>query len=223
MARKTASTLPSRQKAAQKGSWAAVGIDTSMSSLAVAAIGFDGMSGQVKGPATKVLRWTSENEYLDRLAMAAKSHELVLDVLHLLWVIDSSKVYVAVEEPFPLGMVKKMQSGWIKQQAQVSGAVLGSLMRYGYRNLFEVNNSTWKKSINDDVGLALKTKWDVKDWAIAYYDMPDLPDLVKAKTGGKIPRPESGFGANAKAEQPDDIYDAVGIMHYMRTEMGENV
>ena len=59
-------------------------------------------------------------------------------------------------------------------------------------------------------------KWDVKDWAIGAYGLPDLPDLVSGKNGGKIPRPETGFGAKAKAVQPNDIYDAAAVMAYMQ-------
>lgn len=183
-------------------------------------MGFDGMSGSMSEVVWIEKRWTTaEDDYLGRLADAVKAYELVLDCLHKMWVIDPANVYVAVEEPVPLGMIRRADSGWVKQQCEVSGAVLGSLYRYGFTNLWQINNSQWKKVIRDEGHKIRKMpegKWDIKDWAIQAYGLPDLADLVKAKDGSKIIRPEIGFGAKAKPIQPRDVYDAAACMAWMQ-------
>lgn len=216
MARKSAHMLPSRQKAARGPSWAVVGGDTSMSSVAFTAMGYDSVLGKMTKVVYKDVRWTTEqDDYLQRLADASRSHELVLDCLRELWVVEPENVYIAVEEPVPLGMIRRADSGWVKQQCEISGAVLGSLYRYGFKNIWQINNAQWKAVLRAE-GVTIRKmplgKWDIKDWAIAAYGLPDLPDLVRGKNGGKIPRPTSGFGAKAKAEQPNDIYDAAACM-----------
>lgn len=114
-----------------------------------------------------------------------------------------------------MGLVKKMKSSWLKQQAQMSGAFLGGLVRYGYPNLFEVNVSSWRKIVIDETDNTKPDKYDIKEWAIQAYKLPDLPDLIKAKNG-KIPRPEK---STAKPVQPQDIYDACGIMAWLENEL----
>ncbi len=113
-----------------------------------------------------------------------------------------------------------MQSNTLKQQGQYTGAFLGSVLRYGYPNLFEVHNQTWLKPVRADLGIGRPDKWDVKRWAIEYYRLPDLPDLIQHSKLGKIPRPET---SKAKAVQPDDIYDACGIMAWLQDLVQEQL
>jgi hypothetical protein len=205
-----------------RDNWAAVGIDTSMSSIAVVAYGQDGRARKV-GWAEK--RWTVNDDYLKRLKDAAMAHNLIQEAIKRFWILDPSNLYIAIEEPVPLGMLKKMNSGWVKQQCEISGAVIGSLMRWGYTQIWQINQSQWKKTIRDD-GTEIRKmpegKFDVKKWAIQAYNLPEWPDLVIGKDGVKIPRPESGRGANAKAVQPDDRYDAAGICAWMADEIESN-
>ena len=224
MARKKAHMLPSYQRKLAQKSWAALGFDTSVTSIAGVGIGFDAKLDKVVGPFYADIRWTPEDDYFKRLAEAARGEHLLQDILKHMWVIDLDRVFIGIEEPFPLGMFKrkKFEASWVKQQAEVAGAFKGALARYGYVNIYEINNASWKKTLRQD-GATIRAmpegKWDVKEWAINAFGLPDLPDLVKGKHGGKVPRPESGFGANAKAVQPNDIYDAAAVCAWMQDEM----
>jgi hypothetical protein len=243
MARKDGSTLRGREKAAQRPgqltlpesyksdrvraskSWAAIGVDTSMTSIAVVGIGYDSVLDKMVGPQHTEVRWLPETDYYKRLSDAAKAHELILDVVHKLWVINPANVFIAIEEPFFYGAVKRQQSSWLKQQAEVSGAFKGGLARYGYLNIYEINNAQWAKALREE-GVLVYTnrkdpdrKWKVKEWAIQAFGLPDLPDLVASKSGAKIIRPESGYGAKAKPVQPNDIYDAAACCAWMMNEI----
>lgn len=216
---------PTFQKASDK-SWAVLGWDTSMSSVCCVGMGYDATLDAIRGPSWGEIRWTGEVDYFDRLGEAARAHDLTLDVLGRLNMLCTlERTLHAIEEPFPLGMIKhSLKSGgawtgsYIKQLCQVSGSVEGSLVRYGYKNIYEINNSQWAKTLRDE-GVPLlpqnrkdpDKKWKIKEWAISAFDLPEFPDLVKDKNGAKMPRPESGFGAKAKAVQPSDIYDAAAI------------
>lgn len=219
MARKTIGNLAARKRSTPK--WIACGCDVSMSSIAVCAIGWDATLKKIRGPSTHTLRWTSETPYLQRLEEAANAANLIQSAMSGLgfFVASPDDIYIAVEEPWPMGLVKRAQSQYIKQQAQVSGAFLGGLMKYGYQNLWEVNYQTWLNVIREELDRKLpsskETKWVVKQWAIDAFGLPDLPDLIQHGKLGKIPRPEK---SKAKAVQPEDIYDAAGIMEWMRIE-----
>lgn len=225
MARKTAKDLRPQSKLRNdhvaRKSWATIGIDTSLSSVAMVGVGYDAKLDKKVGPEHRTLRWDVEVEYLDRLHGAVRVHEMVQSILAVLWVIEPDRVWIAQEEPFPFGMASrgKFKSEWIKQQCEVSGAVLGSLMRAGYVNIHQINNAQWKKVVRQD-GFTIRAmndggKWDVKEWAVKAYGLPDLPDLVIGPGNVKIPRPASGKGANAKAVQPEDIYDAAACCAWM--------
>lgn len=215
--------LPSVQKRLARKSWACLGADTSMSSIAVVGIGYDAKLDKIVGPFYADMRWTVE-DYWTRLAQAARGETLIQEVVRKLWVLDPDKVQIAVEEPFPMGMLRraKWEASYVKQQCEVAGAFKGGLVRAGYRNLWEINNAQWKATLRRE-GVTIRKmdeggKWDVKDWAVQAFGLPVLPDLVKGKSGGKIPRPESGFGAKAKAVQPNDIYDAAAVCAWMLDE-----
>ncbi len=218
MARKSAALLPSKRQEARAGSWAAVGIDASMTSIAAVAFGYDALTDKMTAIRYDSVRWAGETDYFKRLKDAAYASQLVLNVTAGSYVMALDNVYIAIEEPFYYGAVKAGRSGFIKQQAEINGAVKASLLRWGYTHIFEINNQQWRATVRHD-GVTIRTgdqgKWDVKTWAIKAFGLPDLPDLVAGKHGGKIPRSESGWGAKAKAVQPDDIYDAAGCCAYM--------
>lgn len=229
MARKHVTDLKPKQRdriAAQR-SWAVIGWDTSMTAVSAVCVAYDGLTDTMKGPVYGEIRWMPEDDYFARLGDASRAHDLALDLLKETWVMESFRVYMAFEEPVPFGMIKKSgMSGWIKQQCEVAGAVKGSLVRYGFKHLYEINNSQWRKTLRDE-GVAVRKgaegKWDVKTWAIKAFGLPDLPDLVKSKSGAKIPRPKSGFGAKAKAVQPNDIYDAAAVCAWMQDNLPPEV
>lgn len=214
MARKSVEDLK-RKPSGRDRSWACVGMDTSMSSIAMVSMIYDAVLDKMIGPTFRTIRWTEE-DYFERLLQANRLEETMLVVVPSQYV-TMERTFIAIEEPFYYGAVKRGQSGWIKQQAEVSGAAKAGLLRWGWRNLYEINNQSWYKTIRDEGHIVRKGKegkWDVKTWAIQAFGLPDLPDLVQGKHG-KIPRPESGYGAKAKPVQPEDIYDAAGLCAWM--------
>jgi len=232
VARKTGETLKGRQKGSQSlpapsmkrpetgRSWAAVGVDTSMTAISACAVGYDVTTGKMVGPTWAEIRWLPEDDYFSRLKAAANGHELILDVIHELWVIELDRVGIAIEEPVPFGMIKRAQSAWVKQQCEIAGAFKGSLAKWGFPHIYEINNQQWKKVLRHE-GVVIRKgtegKWDVKDWAIQAFGMPNLPDLI-SKGGAKIPRPE---GSKAKGIQPLDVYDAAACAAWMQDEITE--
>lgn len=224
---KTGETL----KQVRERSWACFGVDTSLTAISAFCIGYDAMTGTLRGPFWGEIRWDHNDNYFHRLGAAVKAANLIYDIGKELWVRDHDDIYIAIEEPVHYGAIERNVASWMKQQCEVAGAFKGGLVNQGYPYIHEINNSQWKATLRAE-GVkfltnakgstaaqkretAHKNKWVVKDWAIRAFGMPDLPDLVKSKEGPKIPRPESGFGANAQAVQPADLYDAAGICAWM--------
>jgi hypothetical protein len=224
--------------------WMVAGFDTSMSSIAGAAIGYDATTKKLRGPEFTIVRWSKEDHYYDRIKAAAKAHEIILDLQHQLRLeLNLHEVWIAQEEPWPMGMaVRGGASSFLKQQAEISGAFLGGLMRYGYTQVAQMNSIRWRQVVAQDLGITTHTsKWrdpalaDVynckptdtgkfrsKQWALnpgyAFMgafpnEIPDWPDIIESSTLGKIPRPDT---SKAKAVQPDDRYDALAVCwtHY---------
>lgn len=216
--RKTLKTKPTLRP-----TYCVIGIDTSMSSIAGAAVLFDGLLDKMNGPALHSVRWNNGEHYFQRMEEAAKAQNFIHSLMSELGFCQNIEdVYIAIEEPWPMGMVKRMQSAYIKQQAQMHGAFLGGLLRYGYQNIFEVNSQRWKSTVASEMDMKLNkefNKWSVKQWAMDSWGAPDLPDLIQGKNG-KMPRPES---SRAKAIQPDDRYDALGILSWMLDLVQEQI
>jgi hypothetical protein len=88
--------------------------------------------------------------------------------------------------------------------------------------VFEINNTSWKKPIADDLGTNTRDpqlKFKIQDWALeAWPGVPEWPPIIKSDKYGRIPRPE---GSKAKGIQPDDRYDALGIMSWIKDEIEE--
>lgn len=219
MARKQVHQLKRNQDRHAR-SWAAVGVDTSLTSIAVTGVAYDAVLMRKLSIQWASTRWYPDDDYFLRLGQAADGYNLVLDVLRKLWVIKPDRVYVALEEPWYYSSAKFRQSQWLKQLAEIAGAFKGGLVRYGFPNLYEINNSQWKAVLRrqgakiESQSKDPRMKWRVKSWAQERYGLPDFPDLVEV-AGAKIPRPTQGRGANAKAAQPDDVYDAAAIMAWM--------
>lgn len=195
-------------------SWASAGIDISMSSVSGAMTVYDGVLDEMKGPGLFSIRWERDVHFFDRLAQCVEAGKFMLELLSETTTASLAldRFWIGVEEPWPAGIVKKADSGWLRQQAQIHGAFMGGLVKYGYTKVHEVNSQLWKNPIRAETGIGRPDKWDVKNWAMDSYALPDLPDLIKHSTRGLIPRPDT---SKAKPMQPDDSYDAVGIMEYM--------
>ena len=228
--------------------WVICGFDTSHSCMAGAAVGYDRTLNKYKGPVFTIERWASDTDYFQRIRRGAYSYELVLELIHKLGLIGmkSENVYIAQEEPWPFGLAgatKSFTSSYLKQQAEISGAFVAGLLRFGYANVVQMNSMRWRKMIADDLGITTHhTKWKnpdfvktynclpkdtgkfrAKEWALRGVpslfpnEIPDLPDIITSKSGN-IPRPE---GSKARAIQPADEYDALAVMWAFMLELQE--
>ena len=232
--------------------WMIAGFDTSMSSIAGAAIGWDNGLHRFVGPEFILIRWSKEDEYLDRLCEAAKAHDLVQELQYSLkLVINCDDVYIAQEEPVPMRLFGKGTSAFLKQQCEISGAFLGGLMRYGYTNLTQMNSQTWRGQVANDLGITTHhSKWKSPELAAQFNCKPADSGKFRSKQWGlginhgligwsafenEIPdwpdiiesstqgKIPRPENSKAKAVQPDDRYDALAIMWAHALELRENV
>src|SRR5688572_12382587 len=198
--------IKKRKRVKKIPSWAAVGFDTSLSSIAGAAIAWDSTLGKMVGPVFTERRWMTSVDYFIRLKDAVNSPVLVQELMgKLLLPLEMNQIWICQEAPVHMG--GKM-GAWIKQQCEISGAFLGGLVKWGYPNIEQVNNKTWKKMVAEDLGISQSDpefKFLVKEWAMEEYaGVPDWPNLIRKEGVGLIPKPES---SRAKGVQPDDRYD----------------
>jgi hypothetical protein len=242
---KARANVPTPRELRKRG-WAVMGFDVSMSSIAGAAIGYDETLKKFAGPNFIYLRWEKDDDYFSRLKEACNSQLLVEGLLQELGLILSmDEVFIAQEEPWPLGMIRGGLSNFLKQQAEISGAFLGGLVRWGYTNVSQMNSIRWRQMVAADLGITTHhSKWRspelaarfnckpadsgkfrAKQWALnpgyAFMgafenEIPDWPDIISSKDGKK-PRPE---GSKAKGVQPDDRYDALAVCwtHYLELQ-----
>lgn len=233
MARKTLDDLiqpgkdrphPKAQKIEAKPGWAALGFDVSMVSIAGTGICYDATTQKLSSIGFAQWRWEQGDDWFKRLGKAAKGHDLVHDILAQIgWFGENHHVFIGVEQAWPFGIVKRAESAWLYQQAQMHGAFCSGLIRYGYSELYEVNAASWRSIVATELGVkqTKELKMQVKDWAIDTWELPELPDIVQVAGRGKIERPESGAGAKAKAVHPNDVYDAAAVMTWMWSQIEE--
>jgi hypothetical protein len=220
-------TLPDKKPKVKKRieHWACLGFDISYSSLAGACVVYDAILRRLRGPSTIVVRWTKEDAYLKRMAEVARAENFVHDLLSGFGCnIGEDRIFVAVEEPWPAhsGFTKRMNSSYLLQQAEMSGAFRGGLARYGYRNHYQVGVKMWRAVVAAEMEMKQNKEFDkftVKRWAREAFEIPDWPDLI-GSPHGKIPKPKT---SRAKPLQPDDRYDALGVMAYMQTLVEEQL
>jgi hypothetical protein len=215
--------------------WVCCGFDLSLSGVAGCAVSLDKITGEVKGPEFIMYRWSKGTHYFDRITDCSKAHIWVEDLQTKLGVIiEMEDVFIAVEEPWPIGMAKKMETVSLKQLAEISGAFLAGLLRYGYTNLFQIHNTWWRDVVAKELEISNhhtafnyeanpfqfapsgkgSGKWRAKEYGLKL-GLPDWPDLINSNKHGKIPRPDD---SKAKAVQPDDRYDAFPICKWMEQE-----
>jgi hypothetical protein len=245
-----------KPRSLRKKGWIVSGWDTSMSSLAGAAIGYDSTLKKFVGPEFVIQRWSREDHYFKRLKDAAKAPDLLHELLHRLGLmLNQDEIFIAQEEPWPVGMVghNRHISGFLKQQAEISGAFLGGLVRYGYQNISQINSAHWRKVVADDLGITTHhTKWKdpalaarfnckpqdtgkfrSKQWALDVmeqqfgelaFNAEEIPDWPDL-----ITRPDGMVprpeDSHAKAIQPDDRYDSLAIMwwHFQQLRQEGNL
>lgn len=215
--------------------WVCCGFDLSLAGIAGAASSLDKITGEIKGPVFTSYRWGKKTHYFDRLEDCVRASNYIEDLQTKLGVIiEPEGVYIAVEEPWPLGMVKRMESNTLKQQAEISGAFIGGLVKYGFKQVFQIHNTWWRQIVAAELDISIAPqkwnyeanpfqyapsgkgsgKWRAKEYGLKF-GLPDWPDIINSHKQGKIPRPET---SKAKAVQPDDRYDAYAIHDWMKRE-----
>ena len=171
--------------------WMAVGLDTSMSSIAGAAIAYDKITDTWRGPAFAITRWSKDAHYFYRLREAAKAHNIILDLQSQLGVLmRTDEIFIAQEEPFPphTKFTGKGQGQSLKQQEEVSGAVLGGLLRYGYDQISQIHNVWWRTVIAEALTAATServtthySKWPSGELAQRFNTTPKHSGKFRAK------------------------------------------
>lgn len=207
--------------------WVCIGADVSMSSISLGGIALT-RDGKIRtGAVTR--RWQKNTDYFTRLSDAAKAHDIVHDLFIEMRVqAELDEIHFAVEEAVAIGYLKRAQSAWVKQQLQISGAFLGGLVRYGYKDIREIQAQQWQALVAADLGITTHhTKWNpdkktgkfrAKQWIVKFHAKWDggWPDLINDAKLGLIARPE---GRKAQAVQSDDRYEALAMAAWMREEL----
>ena len=168
-----------RKKHPNQPTWVVIGIDHSLSGISLAGFGYDSTLKKLQGPAFVTLRWTKDQDYFTRLRMAASTHELIMDVIAQLKMTPKIEdIFIAQEEPFPPHgkFTSKGVSQTLKQSAEISGSVLGGLLKWGYREIFQIHNTSWRKIVADQISEATgedvtlyPQKWQSQKLATQYH------------------------------------------------------
>ena len=242
--KKKKSVVKKKRRRQLKSPWMACGFDQSLGVVAGAAFAYDSTLDRTIGPVTISRRWAKDEDYFDRIHFLSKSHEMVQDLAaELAILIEPEDIFIAYEEPFPLGMVGRMESNSLKQQAQMSGAMVGGWLRWGYRNLYEITAHDWRSLVAAELGITTyHKKWNdpklvapksfkfhcapkdvgkfrAKQWVLDLHPewgIPEWPDIIASSKHGLIPRPED---SKAQARQSDDRYEAAAMAEWMSREL----
>lgn len=193
----------------KKPSVIALGFDLSPSSLSGCAQAWDGPMVEMLGPVWFRFPWEKGTPHFDKLKYLAQAHDAVYHLIaELNVIVDLPYVYIGVEDLPP----RLHGSQRFREQAELIGAFLGGLLRWGYANVSLINARSWQALVANDLGMKANkdfNKWHVKNWARETYDAPKWPDLIRTGKSGLIPKPK---GSKAMPEQPDDRYDSTAIM-----------
>lgn len=195
----------------KKGSIIAIGFDLSLSSIAGCAKAKDTTLDKTLGPVWSSTRWTKEVSHFEKLKILSGAHEFIFDLENQLasMIRSLDDIHIGVEE-LP---ARVMNSSRYREQAELFGAFVGGLLKFGYKNIYPVNVKQWQAMVANDLDMKANkdfTKFHIAEWVEEVYDVAWTPLIRTAK--GLIAKPES---SNAKAEQPDDRVDATGIMEWV--------
>jgi hypothetical protein len=223
----------------QRVEWVAVGIDTSTYSISGAMCAKQ--HGVISEVRTHVVRWEKGTDYFDRMRGAASGADFMHELMGPNVAAECNEVFIAMEEPVSFGHLQRSASQSVKQQIQINGSLMGSLLKWGWENIYEIQANQWRKIVAEDLGitthkskysnqefLPLPKGWNVladavgkfrsKQWVKQFHPEwdHDWPDLISHGTRGVIAKPEE---SKAKSFQPDDRYDALPIMAWMVREI----
>lgn len=200
-------------------SWVACGFDISMTVVAGACLAFDSKLDRMLGPSFVEKRWTKDTHLYDRIKDAAYGHELVMELIHGAQAFpkDVDQVFIGIEQAVPFGMLSgrgKFTAAYAAQALEIHGSFKGALLRWGYKNVVDVNNATWQSLCCRETSTPFKerNKFVSKKWALQAFGnaVPDWPDIVETANGA-APRPAEGKGAKAAALWADDRYDGLAV------------
>lgn len=217
--------------------WVCIGGDVGMSAISLGGIAklskSDG-GGIRAGAVTR--RWTKDEDYFNRMKQAASAHEIVQDLFsEMKLLVNLDQVFFAVEEAVPLGALQGGTRGrpqgstgaYMKQQIQISGAFLGGLFRWGWKNVYEIQANQWRQVVAADLGITIHhSKWNpdkkigkfrAKQWIEQFHPEWDghWPDMIRSNKLGLISQPET---SKAQPVQSDDRYEALAMAQWMREE-----
>lgn len=227
--------------------WVAIGADVSMSSISLAGIART-RDGKVR-VGTHTVRWEKGTDFFERMGSAAKAHDVVHELFINMKVMpELNEIAIATEEAVPIGMLQRGTKGknagatgaWMKQQIQISGAFVGGLVRYGYKDIYEIQANQWRALVAADLGITTHySKWKTEDvlalpehyhvkkdsigkyraqqWVELFHPKWDgkWPDIITSAKG-KVSRPEK---SKAMGEQCDDRYEALAMAEWLRREL----
>jgi hypothetical protein len=191
-----------------------VGVDISLSSIALCAKSFDPITGNIYGPVWNATRWNKRDHVQwDKLKLLSDAHEFIFQLQNKLGgggvVRDIGQVHIGVEE-LP---ARVLNSNRYREQAELNGAFVGSLLKWGYEHVYSVNVKAWQSLVAADLDMKLGrdfTKFHVKEWVKEVYGK-SWKDLISSPNG-LITKPKT---SKAKPAQPDDRVDATGIMEWV--------
>lgn len=207
--------------------WVCVGIDSSYYSISLGGIAKT-RDGKIRAAAV-TKRWDRQTDYFTRLLDAAKIHELMHELFLTLKVeAELHEVYIVHEEPVAISHFQKGASQVIKQQMEIGGALLGGILRWGWKNVWQIQAQQWQKPVAEALGITTHhTKWNptkkegkfrAKEWIEKFHPKWDghWPDIIEHSKLGMIPRPDS---SKARGKQSDDRYEALAMANFMRLEL----
>jgi len=207
--------------------WVCVGIDSSYYSISIGGIAKT-KDGKIRAAAV-AKRWTKDDHYFKRLEDAAMVHHLMMELFQIMKVEPQlDEVFIVHEEPAAISHIQKGASGVVKQQIEIGGAMLGGLLRWGWKEIWQIPATKWQAVIAKDLGItAHHSKWNptkkegkfrAKEWVEKFHPKWDghWPDIIRHSKLGMIPRPDT---SKARGEQSDDRYEALAIAYFMRMEL----
>ena len=207
--------------------WVCVGVDTSLSSISIGGIAKT-TDGKIRAAAV-AKRWDRGVDYLAKIEQAAKGHEIVHELFIALKVEPNlDEVHIVIEEPVSIGHLQRSHSMHMKQQIEIEGSFLGSILRWGWKDVWQIQAQQWQKYVASDLGITTHhSRWNptkkegkfrAKEWIEKFHPKWDgkWPDLISHSKLGLIPRPDS---SKARGQQSDDRYEAIAMAHFRRQEL----
>ncbi len=204
-----------------------IGVDTSLYSISLAGIA-ETKNGETRAGAI-AKRWEKTDDYFTKINDAAHGETLLHDLfLHMKIEPELDQVYISIEEPVSIGHLQRSHSMHMKQQIEIEGALLGSMFRWGWKQVWQIQAQQWQSVVAADLGITTHhSKWNptkregkfrAKDWIKQFHPEWDgeWPDIIQHSKRGMIPRPGD---SKARGQQSDDRYEALAMAEFQRRQI----